>query len=315
MKGYADHWRNISDISDEKVAEIIRNDKIDICVDLAGHTAYNRILVFARKPAPLQVTWIGYPNTTGLSAMDYRIVDNFTDPVGTTEQFHTETLIRLPHSFLCYFPNYETPKVKSLPALENGHITFGSFNVLQKISSEVIQLWSEILKKIPDSRLLIKAKGLSNNTTRKYVLSRFLQHGIPEGRLNLLSFTPTFKEHIEIYNRVDIILDTFPYNGTTNTCEALWMGLPVITLEGKTHVSRVGVSLLTNVGLPEYIAKTQDKYIEKAVELAKDIEKLQMLRKSLRDKMIKSPLTNAKQFTAHLEDCYRKMWKTWCLSL
>lgn len=315
MKGYVNHWRPIEGISDEQAAEMIRKDRIDICVDLAGHTGYNRILLFARKPAPVQVTWIGYPDTTGLSSMDYRIVDNFTDPVGMTEQFNTETLIRLPHSFLCYLPHQDTPEIQGLPVIKNSHITFGSFNVIQKLSANIIQLWSEILKAVPDSRLLIKAKGLSNKTTREYLMNKFLMHGIHEERIELLSWTPAFKEHMEIYNRVDMVLDTFPYNGTTNTCEALWMGVPVITLKGSTHVSRVGTSLLSNAGLPELIAGTDHEYIEKAVELAHDTERLKILRKSLREKMMQSPLTDAKQFTAHLEYFYRRMWETWCLSL
>jgi predicted O-linked N-acetylglucosamine transferase (SPINDLY family) len=244
--------------------------------------------------------------------MDYRIVDRYTDPPGMTEQFHTEELIRMPESFLCYLPDRESPEVGPLPALTAGHITFGSFNNFAKVSSEVMDLWTEILKSIPDSRLIMKARSLSDRSTRDYVAELFTQRNIEAERIELLSWEPSVRGHLAIYNRIDIGLDTFPYNGTTTTCEAAWMGVPVITLAGNTHASRVGMSLLTNIGLPELISGTYEEYLATAVNIAGDLKRLRSLREKLRDMMEHSPLTDAKRFTVNLEGLYRKMWERWC---
>jgi len=311
MKGYADHWQSIVSLSDEQVADLIRNDGIDILVDLAGHTAHNRLLVFARKPAPVQVSWIGYPATTGLSAMDYKIVDNYTDPPGMTEHLYTEKLIRMPESFLCYLPAKDSPEVGPLPALTAGHITFGSFNNFPKVTPEMMELWSDILKAVPGSRLVMKAKSLSDISTREYVTETFKQKGIPAERIELLEWEPSSRGHLEIYNRIDIALDTFPYHGTTTTCEALWMGVPVITLAGATHASRVGVSLLSNAGVPELVAQTPDEYRKKASNLTADADRLMSLRRDLRSMMQQSPLTNVQRFLQSLENTYRDIWKQW----
>jgi predicted O-linked N-acetylglucosamine transferase (SPINDLY family) len=230
-----------------------------------------------------------------------------------TEQFHTEKLIRLPENFLCYLPDRDSPEINGIPALEAGCITFGSFNKFSKISSKTFSVWTAILDKIPNSHLIVKSVALSDLTTRNYAFNKFVEGGIDKNRIELYSWLPSVREHLMLYNRIDIGLDTFPYNGTTTTCEALWMGVPVITLAGKSHASRVGVSLLSNVGLPELIATTPDEYVAKAVDLAHDLEKLQSLRKSLRDVMSRSPLTDAKKFTHHLEEAYRKIWANWCM--
>jgi len=314
IQGYPDHWQTIVGISDERVAESIKKDNIDILIDLAGHTAKNRMLLFARKPAPIQVSWIGYLATTGLSTIDYKIVDNYTDPIGKTEQFYTEKLIRLPESFLCYLPDKDSPEVGPLPALSTGHITFGSFNNLVKVTPEVFTLWARVLNELPESRLILKWKSFSDETTCQYAINMFTERGISAERITLQLWDPS-PEHLKSYNLVDIGLDTFPFNGATTTCEALWMGVPVITLAGTAYHSRAGISLLSNVGLLELIAKTHDEYIGIAINLASDIEKLQLLRKSLRDRMSHSPLTDAKRFTANLEMCYRKMWENWCKSV
>jgi predicted O-linked N-acetylglucosamine transferase (SPINDLY family) len=314
MKHHADHWRSIIGLSDEKVEDLIRQDEIDILIDLAGHTGSNRMLLFAHKPAPVQVNWIGYPDTTGLETMDYKIVDSFTDPPGITDQFYTEKLIRLPHCFLCYLPHEESPEVDDLPALKRGHITFGSFNNFTKVSPEVVAIWSKILTMLPTSRLLLKAKNFISAEIRNHALKLFIQEGITADRIELLQIEPSTRQHLNLYNRIDIGLDTFPYDGTTTTCEALWMGVPVITLEGNMHVSRIGVSLLSNVGLSDFVAKTYDEYIEKAVHFAHDTRRLQLLRENLRDIMKKSPLTNAKTFTTNLELHYQLIWERWCKS-
>jgi len=311
IQNYSDHWKSIVDISDDEAAKLIRNDEIDILIDLAGHTGNNRILIFARKPAPIQVNWIGYLTTTGLSTMDYKIVDAYIDPPGKTEQFYSEKLIRLPESFLCYLPDKDSPEVGPLPALSKGYITFGSLNKFSKITPEVITLWSKILKELPDSHLMLKGKSFSDKKTCQYALNMFEERGISPERIILQPWDPSPK-HLESYNQIDIALDTFPFNGATTTCEAMWMGVPVITLEGTAYHSRAGVSLLSNVGLPELIAKTQDEYIKIAIDLASNISKLQSLRKSLRDKMSLSPICDAKRFTTNLEMCYRKMWIDWC---
>jgi protein O-GlcNAc transferase len=307
-----EHWRNIAGISDKNVAELIRKDKIDILIDLVGHTADNRILLFARKPAPIQASWLGYPFTIGLSTIDYKLVDSYTDPAGMTERFYAEKLIRLPESFLCYLPENENIEVGNLPALTTGHITFGSFNNFAKVSPEVIVTWLKILKVIPDSHFILKANSFSDKSTRDYAMDLFIKEGIAAERVELLLWQNSSREHLEAYNSVDIGLDTFPYNGTTTTCEALWMGVPVITLAGNTHASRVGVSLLSNIGLTELIANTDEEYVKIAVSLAKDLKRLQSLRKRLRQTMAQSPLTDAKRFTANLEMCYRAMWDNWC---
>jgi predicted O-linked N-acetylglucosamine transferase (SPINDLY family) len=313
LKGYSDRWQDIAGLSDEQAAELIRNDRIDILIDLAGHTGYNRMLLFARKPAPIQVSWLGYPNTTGLVTIDYRIVDLYSDPLGMTDPYYTEKLIRIPDSFLCYMPDLESPEFGDLPALRNEHITFSSFNIFSKVSSFTVTLWSEIMQMIPSARLIIKSKCFSDQATFNYALEIFAKQGLTPERITLLSHVPSYRDHLLIYNNIDIALDTFPYHGTTTTCEAMWMGVPVITLAGKTHASRVGVSLLSNVGLPELIATTPEEYVAKAVDLARALEKLQLLRKSLRDMMSRSPLTDAKKFTHHLEEAYRKMWRNWCM--
>ena len=268
--------------------------------------------LFARKPAPVQVSWIGYPNTTGLSTIDYRIVDGYTDPPGLTDPFCSEKLIRLPESFLCYLPDKDSPVVGDLPAMKSGHITFGSFNYFPKVSRETVAVWTAILKAVPDSRLVMKTRNFADSATRRYAMDMFIGQGIAAERIELSSMKTSFEEHLNAYNRIDIALDTFPYNGTTTTCEALWMGVPVVTFAGNTHASRVGKSLLTNVGLPDLVAGTFEEYVPIAVNLAGDLKRLQALRGSLRETMRNSPLTDATRFVVNLENCYMEMWEEWC---
>lgn len=312
LKQYFRHWRDIGGKSDEQAANLIRADEIDILVDLAGHTAGGRVPVFARKPAPIQVSWIGYPNTTGLSAMDYRFTDGFADPVGTTEKFHTEILLRLPGGFLCYMPPAACPDVAPPPVLRNGHITFGSFNNFAKVTHEVVALWAELLRAVPDSRLLIKYNGLDEPAMRQRLLDEFAGLGVDGSRLDLRGRTPSHFAHLQCYDEVDIALDSFPYNGTTTTCEALWMGVPVVVLAGQTHASRVGVSLATNSGLPELVADTRQQYVEIAASLAAGTDRLAQLRVSLRQRLALSPLLNAADFTGNIEAAYRTIWQEWC---
>ncbi len=312
FKSLADHWRDITKMTDHEAAGLIQQDCIDILVDLSGHTGNNRLTLFARKPAPIQITYLGYPSTTGLDTIDYRISDTWTDPPGRTDHLHTEKIIRLPHGFLCYKPPTGCPDVRDLPASASGFITFGCFNNSSKISNKTIGIWSEILHLVPDSRLILKATALSDAPTKNYVLGLFEQKGICADRIMLFGNILLKEDHLDLYNSVDIGLDTFPYNGTTTTCEALWMGVPVIALKGDIHISRVSYSILSNIGLDELVAESSDEYVKKAVNLAGNIEKITSLRKNLRTIMKNSFLMDKANFTITLEKEFRAMWQRWC---
>jgi predicted O-linked N-acetylglucosamine transferase (SPINDLY family) len=306
------HWRSLVDMPDAEAADLIRADEIDILVDLAGHTHGNQLMVFARKPAPVQVTYLGYPGTTGLSAIDYRITDAFADPPGMTEGHHSEKLIRLAGCAWCYGPDSQNVPSES-PAVTRGVVTFGCFNNLAKVNDRTLGLWARILEAVPGSRLLLKSTGfLSMDARRRVRESLCSQSGIGEERLDIRGPEDSHESHLALYREMDIALDTFPYHGTTTTCEALWMGVPVVTLAGRTHVSRVGVSLLTNVGLPELIAESEDDYVRMAVELARDVEQLVSYRSNLRDGMLGSQLLDAPSFAREIEGAFRQMWTSWC---
>ncbi len=315
LRGLADSWCDIVNLPDQEVAERISADHIDILVDLSGHSGRHRLGVFARKPAPVQVTWLGYPNTTGLAAMDYRFTDAFADQPGLSDELHTETLIRLPHGFLCFQPLREAPDVGVLPVLEEGKITFGMFNHIGKINDEMISVWSEILRSVPDSKMIIKHEVLGDSDMRTAMYRLFAENGISGERLELLQKIRSTVEHLELYNRIDIALDTFPYNGTTTTCEALWMGVPVVSLVGNTHVSRVGGSILSTLGLDSLSAETKEQYVQIAVQLAENRETLAEIREGLRARMSGSHLCNRQEFTSSIEAAYADIWQTWCNSL
>ncbi len=304
-------WLDVTTLGDKELAQRIFDDRIDILVDLSGHTGGNRLEVFGYKPAPVQVTWLGYPDTTGLPEIDYRFTDILADPPGA-ETFHTEHLVRLPTCFLCYTARDPCPAPSPPPALIAGHITFGSFNNLAKLSSETLRAWVAILQSVPNARLLIKGKSLRDPLVLERFMKKLVMHGIDLARTVLQGWTTSSDDHLESYARVDIALDTFPYNGTTTTCEALWMGVPVVTLAGETHAGRVGVSLLSAAGLSELIAGTEQTYIELATRLANDPQKLAHLRAGLRARMASSPLCNGPRFTREAEDAYRAMWRHWC---
>lgn len=307
LQSYADHWRRLVGVSDEQAAQQIRADQVDILVDLNGHTANNRLLIFARKPAPLQITWLGYPNTTGLSAMNYRLTDSFADPPGMTEHLHSEKLWRLPECFVCYQPPGDAPEV--MQRQERRPFTFGSFNNMAKCTSEVLTLWAQILFAVPASRLILKNTSLGEAALQQKVRKVFTDLGIASERLELLGPDRSQNIHLERYRNIDIGLDPFPYCGATTTCEALWMGLPVITLAGKTHAGRVGVSQLSQLGLTELIAYTKEEYVATAVRLANNVEQLAILRKELRPRLIASSLTNGQRFTSDIEKAYLAMWQ------
>jgi protein O-GlcNAc transferase len=305
----ADHWREITGQSDAAVAGQIRSDAIDILVDLAGHTADNRMIVFAMKPAPLQFTWLGYPDTTGLSTMDYRITDSVADPIGQADSLHREKLLRFQGGAWAYSPPPDAPPVAPPPVVANGFITFGSFNNLPKVTPRVLETWSRILTRVPNSRLFIKSLGLSAVSARDYCLGHLTSHGIDPARIELLGWLPSTGSHLELYNRLDIALDTFPYNGTTTTCEALWMGVPVITFPGQIHTARVGTSLLTHAGLQEMIATDVEGYIRLAVDLAEDRARLSSSRSAMRPKLAASPICDGRRIARQLEEAYRTAWR------
>ncbi len=308
----ADHWLPCRDIDDAALASRIRQDGIDILVDLSGHTAHHRLLTFARKPAPIQVTYLGYPATSGLSAIDYRMTDIYADPPGAGDEFYTERLIRLRASFLCYLPPETALPVRATPALRNGYVTFGSFNALPKISDRVISLWSKILMQLPAARIYLKSAGLERNETRERVFGLFNEQGVMRERIVLAGKDAGFDEHLSRYHEIDIGLDPFPYNGTTTTFEAMWMGVPTVTLRGNRHAGRVGASLLANAGMPALIANDDEAYVRIALELAANPKELDKLRSRMRDKLSASPLLDAGQLARYIEYEYRKMWHTWC---
>ncbi len=305
----ADHWRNTTYDSHEVLARRIRDDKIDILVDLAGHIGGNRLLVFARKPAPVQVTYLGYQNTTGMTAMDYRLTDERADPPGATDRYYTEKLVRLPRAFFCYRPADDAPDLAPLPAASAGCVTFGAFNHYRKVMPRVIDTWLSILSRVSGSRLLLLANrgGYVEEKWRQLADQR----GIAKERIELLDYQPTL-DYLKLIQRSDIALDPFPFNGHTTTCDAIWQGVPVVMLEGNNYVSRFGGSVLANVGLEALIAKTVEQYIETAVRLASDLESLAALRAGLRARMAASPIMDFAGFTRHLEAAYRRMWHAWC---
>lgn len=307
----ADHWLPCQELSDDQLAERIRADGIDILVDLSGHTGKNRLLVFARKPAPVQATWIGYPGTTGLVAMDYRITDAYMDPPGLTECYHSEQLIRLPGSGAAYRPAQGCPSVNELPATTEGVFTFASLNNLAKVNPSVIALWGRLLTALPKARLMIG--NASEPSVRRRLLEAFGKVGIAEERLWLQPRMPLL-DYFALYHRIDLALDPFPYNGGTTTNDSLWMGVPVITLAGENMVSRCGVTLLSRVGLTDFIVRSEEEYLQRALQFAQDLPELNRIRQSLRGRMDEGSSNGAESITRHLEDAYRDMWRKWCAS-
>ncbi len=312
LKATPTEWRSIVGLSDEQAAKIVRQDCIDVLVDLAGHSSENRLGLFALKPARIQVSWLGYPHSTGLSQMDYYLSDVLCDPNRVTDHLYTEKIIRLPDAFCCYLPPLQFPAVKPLPSTKSGVVTFGSFNNFAKVNDRLIELWAGILSQVSGSRLFLKSMSLGDQVTQQSVLAMFQSHGIPADRIALLGTVKSAIDHLELYSQIDIALDTYPYHGTTTTCEALWMGVPVVTLAGTTHASRVGVSFLTAVGCQELIAVTAKEYINIAVSLAGAPYRLYWYRENLRSMMARSPLMDAGRLTNNVELAFesmlQKMW-------
>ncbi|MHC4884217.1 MAG: O-linked N-acetylglucosamine transferase, SPINDLY family protein [Planctomycetota bacterium] len=307
LREYAQEWRDTAVLDDEALAALIQADEIDILVELGGYTS-KRMPLLAMRIAPIQITYCGYPNTTGLINMDYRIVDEETDPFGT-EPLVTESLLRLPGCFLCFHPPTDAP---ATTRKGDGKLTLGSLNNISKLSAATADLWARILHRVPNADLLLKSSCFDDPQTRDHISTLFTNRGIAADRLRLLPYAETLASHLEVYQEIDIALDTFPYHGTTTTFEALYMGVGVVTLEGDSHISRVGVSILKRLGLEELIAKTHEEYVEKAVALAGEEGRRRELRESLRSRMESSPLLDGKAFTHSLEAAYREVWKDYC---
>jgi predicted O-linked N-acetylglucosamine transferase (SPINDLY family) len=292
------------------MANRIRADGIDILIDLSGHTAYNRLPVFAWKPAPVQVSWLGYFATTGVAAIDYFVADPWTLPESEEINF-TEKVWRLPETRLCFTPPDAAVAVSTLPALVNGYVTFGCFNNLSKMNDKVVAVWARVMEAVPGSRLFLKARQLTEASVRQSIAERFAAHGIDEGRLILEDYVPR-ENYLAAYQRVDLALDPFPYTGGTTTAEALWMAVPVLTLAGERFISRQGVGLLMNAGLSDWVASDPDDYVARALAHASDLPRLSALRGNLRAQVLASPVYDAARFAKHFETALRGMWQQWC---
>lgn len=315
LRTHAAAWRECSGLTDVELFNAIRADRIDVLIELSGHMQGHRLGIVHLRPAPVIATYLGYPNTTGVGAVGWRIVDAVTDPPGEADRFATEKLVRLPRCFVCYSPPAvdanPSPAISAREAGQSG-ITFGSFNALQKLNGPLLALWARVLKAAPGSRLVLKSWNLADAETWGPLLRRFAEAGVEDGRVELLNPRDGVAEHLGAYSRVDIALDTYPYHGTTTTCEAMWMGVPVVTLAGDTHASRVGASLLKAVGVPELIATSEEDYVRIAAALAGDAAGLASLRGVLREKMRASELCDAAGFCRAFEAAIRGMWREWC---
>lgn len=311
LRALAHEWRDGAGLDDAALEQRIRRDRVDILVELAGHFAGHRLLMLARRPAPVQATYLGYAHSTGLRNIQYRLVDHFTDPPAAPAHA-AEELLRLPDCFICYTPPEDAPQPAPPPSSAGSTFTFASFNEAKKISHELVTLWARVLAAVPDSRLLLKAASFENAFVRDEVTQRLASHGVAPERIEIVARIPSRAEHLAFYSRVDLALDTFPYHGTTTTCEAMWMGVPVISLLGDRHAARVGSSLLHAVGLDDLVAHSPDDYVRIASELASDRPRLTSIRASLRDRMNAGPLCDAPRFTRNLEAAYRHMWTRWC---
>ncbi|MGZ3238893.1 MAG: O-linked N-acetylglucosamine transferase family protein [Burkholderiaceae bacterium] len=299
LQRYVDGWRDIQFMSDQQAAQQIRADGIDILIDLAGHTAHNRLDVFALRPAPVQLSWLGYFNTTGLQSMDYLVSDPVSSPLDDLQRF-SETVLRLPHVRLCYQAPAYAPESSALPAQRNGHITFGSFNLLTKLNDDVIALWSRIMTAVPDSRLLLKSRSFVEPAMQERFIEKFSRHGIARERLILRNHSP----HVDMlaeYADMDIALDPFPFNGGLTTCEALWQGVPVLALRGEALIGRQSASFLAALGMDDWIAESKQDYIDRAVKHASNLAVLTKVRAELRERMRRSPICDADRFTRDLE--------------
>ncbi len=310
-QAHTDHWRNTRKFSDEQLAALIREDRIDILVDLTMHMAGNRLLVFARKPAPVQVTYLAYAGTTGLSAIDYRLTDPYLDPLGKTERIYSEESIHLPETYWCYQPGPEAGPPGPPPSLTTGQVTFGCLNNYCKVTLPTLESWAQLLRCVPKAKLLLLAPA---GSLRERLRVFFAARDLDADRLLFVDRAP-MADYYRVHERFDIGLDPFPYGGGTTTCDALWMGVPVVTLRGQTAVGRGGASIMSNIGLADLVAENADDYVKVAARLAANPARLAELRTDLRGRMRNSPLMDAARFARNIENAYTTMWRHWCSSL
>ena len=301
-------WRDVRGMSDQSLAEQIRADRIDVLVDLTMHMAHNRLRVFARKPAPVQVSWLAYPGCTAVDAIEYRLTDRYLDPVGDDNSWSIQKPVRLPDCGCCYLPLFDVEHVDASPSAAAGYVTFGALNNPCKLNEQVLELWSRVLAAVPNARLVLRQ---AEGSPRRELSDFFTSHQIPAQRIEFSGLLSR-EDYLRLYNRIDVALDTFPYNGITTTCDALWMGVPVVTLSGKTPASRAGLGLLSTVGLQQFAAATPHDFVEIATRVASDRTGLNDLRRSLRRRMTSSPLLDAPRFARNVEAAFREMWKRWC---
>jgi predicted O-linked N-acetylglucosamine transferase (SPINDLY family) len=309
VRDHVDRWRDVAMLPDEKLADVIRADEIDILVDLAAHSGHNRLLMFARKPAPVQVTYLAYCSTTGVDAIDYRVTDRFLDPPGESGHY-TETSIHLPHCYWCYSAPPLPDSVPPATERRTGPPTFGCLNNFAKVTDVTLELWMRLLRRVPEARLLVYARTEAH---RDRVRRALREAGLPESRAAFVGRQP-LADYLETYRLIDVALDPHPYGGGTTTCDALWMGVPVVSLAGRTAVSRAGSTLLANVGLEHLVARSEERYVELAAALIRDAAGLTALRRDLRRRIESSPVMAARPFVRDLEAAFRIAWRVWCES-
>jgi len=310
MRRHAAHWQSIHRQTDAEVAALVSQNQIDILVDAGGHAEFNRLEVFAYKPAPVQISWLGYPNTTGLPTMDYYLADSVFLPPGDMEQLYVERALRVP-TWICYQAPADAPEVAPSPAIRDGRVTFGSLNTLAKVNASVIALWAKILRVVPNARLLMQAQALADDDVQQKLIEQFRRHGVSSERIDIVGpLSPI--DHLRLHEKIDIALDPFPWSGWATTCHSLWMGVPVITLSGRSPAGRSGAALLSAVGRHDLVAATADDYARIAVTLAGDIAQLATTRREQRQRVAASALCDTTGFTRSLERAYRAAWKEWC---
>ena len=312
VEALCDVWRDSSKLNNKELAAQIGADQIDILVDLNGHTSGNRLAVFSKHVSPIQMSWLGYPSTSGLKSMTYRITDEVADPEGRNDGFYSEKLLRMPNGFLCFEPHENAPEIALASSTSKKGIRFGSFNNLAKISSQTLDAWAQAMHAVPDSTLYLKRQQLIHNNARDHIINEFKERGIDENRLILKTSKAKIEQHLAEYNQIDIALDTSPYNGTTTTLEALWMGVPVVSLTGNTHASRVSASILHRLNLDHLVCKNNLAFAKAVKELSDDKKALNNLRSSLRETMSKSSLMNVQQFSDAFSKVLRQQWQAWC---
>lgn len=311
LKGFADVWIECASLSDDALAAQIRQDGIDVLVDLSGHTDGNRLLVFARQPAPVQLSWFGFPASTGLKTMHYRLSDAVLDPPGESERYYSEKLVRLSRFYAAFTPDPCTPAVGKAPLERNGFVTFASLNSLAKITPSMLSLWAEILTGAPDSRLILQAAGLDGDELQQQIHKFFMERGVAKKRISLRGWIG-INDFLRIGGEADIALDPYPFNGGVTTCHALWMGLPVVTMSGKSAASRVGRSILSRMNMEGLVAETPAQYRDIALGLAMDHSQIALMRATLRDRMNSSGLLDGAALAHEVEAAYRTMWRAWC---